>query len=118
MQQLAQSEKTARQTIYAYLIQPVQRIPRYRLLLADMLKHTPTSHKDWKNLEQAHNLVGETATLVNTKTAEAERTLKVPSRPAAYACGFTHLKLVWYSCPLGDGDTGPSTQLHRGTSMA
>lgn len=76
-QRLAQSNETAHQTIYAYLIQPVQRIPRYRLLLADLLKHTSKRHNDWSDLQQAHSLVCETAALVNTKTADAERTLKV-----------------------------------------
>jgi len=30
------------------LIQPVQRIPRYRLLFAELLKNTPTSHPDYE----------------------------------------------------------------------
>jgi hypothetical protein len=106
----AQSDVTACQSIYAYLIQPVQRIPRYRcegtlhlrqkrhgvrnetcvsrahthrMLLADLLKHTPPSHKDWRSLEQATSLVGTIATSVNTKAAEAERTQKVISELAS-----------------------------------
>ena len=37
----------------AYLIQPVQRVPRYRLLLIELLKHTRESHPDWADLNAA-----------------------------------------------------------------
>lgn len=33
--------------IDSYLIRPVQRIPRYILLLTDMIKHTPKDHPDY-----------------------------------------------------------------------
>lgn len=31
----------------SYLIRPVQRIPRYILLLTDIIKHTPKTHPDY-----------------------------------------------------------------------
>eukprot|EP00026_Physarum_polycephalum_P006886 Phypoly_transcript_06939.p1 GENE.Phypoly_transcript_06939~~Phypoly_transcript_06939.p1 ORF type:complete len:369 (+),score=54.34 Phypoly_transcript_06939:492-1598(+) len=37
----------------ALMIQPVQRIPRYNLLLADLAKNTDPSHPDYKNLKTA-----------------------------------------------------------------
>lgn len=37
----------------ALLIQPVQRIPRYNLLLADLLKNTDESHPDYGNIERS-----------------------------------------------------------------
>jgi RhoGEF domain len=37
----------------SYLIQPVQRVPRYKLLLAELLKHTRDTHPDWSNLTTA-----------------------------------------------------------------
>lgn len=37
----------------AYLIQPVQRVPRYRLLIIQLLKHTRESHPDWVDLNAA-----------------------------------------------------------------
>ena len=40
------------------LITPVQRIPRYVLLLRELLKHTPDDHSDYANLELAHSQVG------------------------------------------------------------
>lgn len=36
-----------------YLIMPVQRIPRYNLLLKELIKHTHETHKDYKNLQKA-----------------------------------------------------------------
>ena len=39
------------------LITPIQRTPRYKLLLADLIKHTPWEHPDRKNLERAMAVV-------------------------------------------------------------
>ena len=36
-----------------YLITPVQRIPRYILLLKDIIKKTPEDHPDYPQLVQA-----------------------------------------------------------------
>jgi hypothetical protein len=47
------------------------------MLLADLLKHTPPTHKDFANLEKATSLVGDVASTVNSKAAEAERIAKV-----------------------------------------
>ena len=40
-------------SIQAYLINPVQRIPRYKLLLENLLKHTQSSHPDYEDLQRA-----------------------------------------------------------------
>ena len=34
----------------SFLIEPVQRIPRYCLLLSELLKYTDKSHADYENL--------------------------------------------------------------------
>jgi hypothetical protein len=47
--------KKAGNDIEAFLIKPVQRIPRYELLLRDLLKHTVDSHPDYKNIEDSLN---------------------------------------------------------------
>jgi hypothetical protein len=47
------------------------------MLLADLLKHTGPTHKDHADLEKATNLVGDVASIVNSKAAEAERIAKV-----------------------------------------
>jgi RhoGEF domain len=33
--------------------QPVQRVPRYKLLLAELLKHTKETHPDYTNIATA-----------------------------------------------------------------
>jgi hypothetical protein len=39
--------------VEACLIMPIQRIPRYKLLLEDMVRHTPQEHPDHNLLKQA-----------------------------------------------------------------
>jgi FYVE/RhoGEF/PH domain-containing protein 3 len=43
--------------LQAFLVTPVQRIPRYKLLLEDLYKHTPTDHPDYKSLNEAIKLI-------------------------------------------------------------
>lgn len=38
----------------SFLIMPVQRIPRYNLLLTDMFKNTWAEHPDYENLKKAY----------------------------------------------------------------
>ncbi|MDP2436310.1 MAG: FYVE zinc finger domain-containing protein [archaeon] len=58
--------------LQSYLIQPVQRIPRYRLLLHELLKATPEGHVDYKPLTAALSSVQEIAVVVNESIREAE----------------------------------------------
>eukprot|EP01119_Soliformovum_irregulare_P010256 TRINITY_DN2512_c0_g3_i5.p1 TRINITY_DN2512_c0_g3~~TRINITY_DN2512_c0_g3_i5.p1 ORF type:complete len:863 (+),score=271.43 TRINITY_DN2512_c0_g3_i5:25-2613(+) len=51
--------------IESLLITPVQRIPRYMLLIKEMVKHTPDSHPDHHNLEDALNKMVQIANHVN-----------------------------------------------------
>ena len=44
-----------------YLILPVQRIPRYKLLIRELLKHTPVDHSDFESLEKALDDISESA---------------------------------------------------------
>jgi len=52
-------------SIGAYLIVPVQRIPRYRLLFEQLLKLTPKSHNDHASLTETLEIVNRVATYVN-----------------------------------------------------
>lgn len=61
----------------SYLITPVQRIPRYQLLVRDLLKHTWKEHSDYDNLEQALQQITTTAIYVNDKQKEAENIQKM-----------------------------------------
>lgn len=51
--------------ITSYLIMPIQRIPRYVLLLKDFLRHTPKGHPDFENISRALALFQDVAVHVN-----------------------------------------------------
>jgi hypothetical protein len=53
-------------TLESFLITPIQRIPRYVLLLTELLKHTEPSHPDHELLQKAIPLVKDVAEFVNT----------------------------------------------------
>ncbi|CAG8502203.1 874_t:CDS:10 [Paraglomus brasilianum] len=59
-------------TFQAYLIMPVQRIPRYKLLLEDLLKKTEESHSDYLNLKKAYQVIEHVATFVNETIRQHE----------------------------------------------
>ena len=41
----------------SFLVEPVQRIPRYRMLLEELLKYTPQDHDDYKDIVSALEIV-------------------------------------------------------------
>jgi len=47
------------------LITPIQRIPRYKLLLAELHRNTPATHPDYAGLEKALDQVGDVAMHIN-----------------------------------------------------
>ncbi|CAG8726080.1 67_t:CDS:10, partial [Acaulospora morrowiae] len=59
-------------TLQAYLIMPVQRIPRYRMLLEDLLKKTAETHSDYLNLRKAYQVIEHVATFVNETIRQHE----------------------------------------------
>lgn len=56
----------------AYLIMPVQRLPKYELLLSELLRHTAEEHPDRTNLELALQQIRETTQFVNENKRNAE----------------------------------------------
>eukprot|EP01114_Cavostelium_apophysatum_P018021 TRINITY_DN5486_c0_g1_i1.p1 TRINITY_DN5486_c0_g1~~TRINITY_DN5486_c0_g1_i1.p1 ORF type:complete len:583 (-),score=165.26 TRINITY_DN5486_c0_g1_i1:50-1798(-) len=64
-------------TIESFLIMPIQRIPRYVLLLEDLLKATPEDLSDRSGLEDAAAKMKSIASLVNEKKKESENFSKV-----------------------------------------
>lgn len=58
--------------LLALLITPVQRILRYKLLLEDLLKHTPETHPDHNNLVLSLGAILEKAAAVNESIRIAE----------------------------------------------
>jgi hypothetical protein len=65
-------EKNRITDLEGFLITPVQRLPRYRLLLEDLLKTIPPG-EDLKNLEKATELIRQVANFCNEKEREFER---------------------------------------------
>ncbi|KAJ6245368.1 faciogenital dysplasia protein [Anaeramoeba flamelloides] len=62
---------------------PIQRIPRYVMLLQDMVKHTNKNHPDYDNLKQSLTKVQEIAIYCNEKKREADQmaeTFKIESK--------------------------------------
>lgn len=54
-----------RSTLDSYLIMPIQRIPRYKLLLEELLKHTTEQHADYADVQRAVDVVGLVASHMN-----------------------------------------------------
>jgi len=61
----------------SFLIMPIQRIPRYVMLLTDLYKHTPNDHKDYEDLKKALLKMENVADYVNQKKREAENLIGV-----------------------------------------
>lgn len=62
--------------LQAFLVTPVQRIPRYKMLLEDMYKHTPSDHPDYHSLNRALSLISDIASFVNETIRDHETMLK------------------------------------------
>ncbi|KAF9288028.1 hypothetical protein BGZ68_000925 [Mortierella alpina] len=56
----------------SYLMLPVQRIPRYRMLLESLLRHTPEDHPDHRKLQSAFKSMEHTANFVNETIRQHE----------------------------------------------
>ena len=51
---------------------PVQRIPRYILLLRDLLKYTPSTHSDYRSIPKALEDIQNTMTNINSSINKAD----------------------------------------------
>lgn len=67
----ASKEHRGKLTLDALLIMPVQRIPRYELLLKELIKHTPLDHPDHDLLINSQSLVHELALKINRMEKES-----------------------------------------------
>jgi len=63
--------------LLSFLIMPIQRIPRYILLLGDLVKNTPPEHEDYKETELALQKIKGMAELLNEGKRKAENAIKV-----------------------------------------
>ncbi|KAJ3162472.1 hypothetical protein HDU86_004954 [Geranomyces michiganensis] len=58
--------------LQSFLIMPVQRIPRYKMLLEDLLKQTDPEHPDYPTLQKSLAKIAEVAVFVNETIREHE----------------------------------------------
>jgi len=70
-------ENKMKQSLESLLITVVQRIPRYILLIQDLLSHTWSDHLDYENLKSALKMVQSVAVEVNASIKMAESQSKV-----------------------------------------
>ncbi|XP_042315875.1 rho guanine nucleotide exchange factor 17 [Sceloporus undulatus] len=65
-------ENKEKQALSDLMIKPVQRIPRYELLVKDLLKHTPEEHPDHPFLLEAQRNIKQVAERINKGMKSAE----------------------------------------------
>ncbi|KYO49098.1 rho guanine nucleotide exchange factor 17 isoform B [Alligator mississippiensis] len=65
-------ENKEKQALSDLMIKPVQRIPRYELLVKDLLKHTPEDHPDYPFLIDAQRNIKQVAERINKGMKSAE----------------------------------------------
>nr|XP_008115970.1 PREDICTED: rho guanine nucleotide exchange factor 17 [Anolis carolinensis] len=65
-------ENKEKQALSDLMIKPVQRIPRYELLVKDLLKHTPEEHPDHPFLLEAQRSIKQVAERINKGMKSAE----------------------------------------------
>ncbi|KAL6059603.1 Calponin domain containing protein [Balamuthia mandrillaris] len=65
--------------ISGFLIQPIQRIPRYLLLLKELAKHTEPDHADYQPLQEALAKIQDVAEYIEQRAKEAENSNRMLS---------------------------------------
>ncbi|KAJ1977238.1 hypothetical protein H4R34_003659 [Dimargaris verticillata] len=92
--QAAQSHPEHNQlNLLGYLLLPIQRVPRYEMLLRQLLQHTPLSHPDYSDLCKALAVVKERAGEINEKKRGYERSVRMV-QIANYIHGSHRINLV------------------------
>ncbi|KAG7226007.1 hypothetical protein INR49_018615, partial [Caranx melampygus] len=87
-------ENKEKQALGDLMIKPVQRIPRYELLVKDLLKHTPEDHPDHALLLDAQRDIKRLAEKINKgrrSAEEAEREARVIQEIEAHIEGVEHI---------------------------
>ncbi|KYR00663.1 pleckstrin (PH) domain-containing protein [Tieghemostelium lacteum] len=77
MASLDYSEKLSGLSLESFLILPVQRLPRYVLLLQDLLKYTANDHEDFDQLCEALSVVKDLTENINFKKSEEDNQNKI-----------------------------------------
>ncbi|XP_039986455.1 rho guanine nucleotide exchange factor 17-like [Xiphias gladius] len=87
-------ENKEKQALGDLMIKPVQRIPRYELLVKDLLKHTPEDHPDHPFLLDAQRDIKRLAEKINKgrrSAEEVEREARVIQEIEAHIEGVEHI---------------------------
>jgi len=66
------------------LLSVVQRVPRYRFLLADLVAHTESDHPDFQSLQQAFKVVDEVATHLEQQLENESKEAKMVALTRAF----------------------------------
>ena len=81
---------TQNQLLSALIILPIQRLPRYKLLLAEILKHTEPDYRDYKALSSALVDLENITKLLNERIREYESRIKVNELSQRFAKNAKH----------------------------
>lgn len=79
-------------TLQSLLILPIQRLPRYRLCLSEIVKNTEKTHPDIVDLRRALELVEETTSLINERMKEFEQRQQVRAIEHRFASAVSLVK--------------------------
>ncbi|GAB1598868.1 FYVE, RhoGEF and PH domain-containing protein 2-like isoform X4 [Argonauta hians] len=77
IKEIQQRPDCANLTLQHHMLEPIQRVPRYELLLKDYLKHLPTDSPDRKDTEEALQKVTEAASHSNEAMNKIEKFRKL-----------------------------------------
>lgn len=90
-----------------YLLTPVQRICKYPLQLAELLKYTKTEHPDYHKIQEALEAMRGVAVLINERKRRMESLeklaawqLRVEGWEVRVDFGFFALHIRWCDCFL------------------
>lgn len=112
--------------LMSYLIMPVQRIPRYQLLLRSLINASSTGHPRYKQMQQAQSKLKKIATYMNENKAKRESMRhmmeiveKLKGVPSSIRLIAPHRKLVkegpitvWMTSGLKDKSSMKINQRH------
>ncbi|XP_070651234.1 FYVE, RhoGEF and PH domain-containing protein 3 isoform X3 [Bos indicus] len=77
VQSIQKQELCGNLTLQHHMLEPVQRVPRYELLLKDYLKRLPEDAPDWKDAERSLELISTAANHSNAAIRKMEKMHKL-----------------------------------------
>ena len=85
LEECSKDPRVGGQTLPSFLIMPIQRVPRYSMLLSETLKRTTEDHADHGPLERALALIKEAATFNNEMIRARENREKIQEVEARWS---------------------------------